>query len=43
MSVILFGLTADVKCLLVNHMNIEEEGQIVIGVGVLLVKQDALL
>ena len=43
MSVILFGLTADVKCLLVDHMNIEEESQIVVGVGVLLVKQDAFL
>ena len=43
MSVILFGLTADVQRLLVDHMNVEEEGQIVIGVGVLLVKQDALL
>ena len=38
MSVILFGLTADVQRLLVDHMNVEEEGQIIVGIGVLLVK-----
>ena len=36
--VILFGLTADVQRLLVDHMNVEEEGEVVIGIRVLLVE-----
>ena len=38
MSVILFSLTADVQRLLVDHMNVEKEGQIVIGIRMLLVE-----
>ena len=37
----LFGLSADIERLFVDHVDVEEEGQVVVGVRVLVVQQDA--
>ena len=37
----LFGLSADVEGLLVDHVDVEEESQVVVGVRVLVIQQDA--
>ena len=42
-SVELFGLTANIQRLLVDHVDVEQESQVVVGVGVLVVEKDALL
>jgi len=42
-AVELFGLSAVVECLVVDHVDVEEEGKVVVCVWVLVVYQDALL
>ena len=37
----LFGLTADIQGFLVDHVDVEEEGQVVVRIRVLVVQQDA--
>ena len=36
-----FGLAAYVEGLFINHMHVEQEGQIVVGEGVRIINQDA--
>ena len=43
MSVEFLGLTADVESLFVDHVHVEKEGQVVVGMRVLVVQHYALL
>ena len=43
LSIEFFCLPTDVQCLLINHVDIEKECQVVIGVRVLVVKKNAFL
>ena len=39
----LFCLAADIECFFVDHVHVEEEGEIVVRVGVCVIDKDALL
>ena len=41
-AVVLLGLPANVQRLLINHVDVEKERQVVVGIRVLVVHQDAL-
>ena len=42
-SIELFCLTADIECLFVNHVHVEQESKVVVGKRVCVVDKDALL
>lgn len=43
LAVVLLGLATNVQGLMVDHVDVEQEGEVVISIGVFLVKMDALL